>query len=341
MRKTHARLQIEHLEARTLLSTAASNVLGPIIDPLPPIWRSADPHQQEHILGELHGTYSILATPAAGGGPLYRLRGSGWVDGLGQVTITGDLHAAGVIGAAEAGGNLTLANAKGTLTLQLTAPTQAGLSSLPDEFRFSVVEGTGAYKGWKGKTGSIDLRLAPILWAQPFAGNTSPLPPVFDQGSFTIVIEPPEPATHKHEHIVGNLHGTYSASDPIPDVGDSYQLNGTGSVKGLGQVRIAGSLHATGFTVFGRAGGELTLSNARGNITLQLVGPWQNGFAALPEHFHFWVEKATGAYKQSKLTGTVDLTLDPILWIQPLDPQVIAWPLPIQRGSFTLTIETS
>jgi hypothetical protein len=41
----------------------------------------------------------------------------------------------------------------------------------------------------------------------------------------------------------------------------------------------------------------MTLTNAKGSITLKLEGPTQSGFAPLPNRFHFSVTSGTGAYR--------------------------------------------
>jgi hypothetical protein len=88
----------------------------------------------------------------------------------------------------------------------------------------------------------------------------------------------------------------------------------------------------------------LTLSNGQGNVTLQLTGPEQPGFAPLPEKFHFSVVSATGAYKGLKVKGSIDLKLDPIMWLYaqagpgPIFPGPVL-PGPWEGGGFNMTID--
>src|SRR5262249_19178519 len=53
----------------------------------------------------------------------------------------------------------------------------------------------------------------------------------------------------------------------------------------------------------------LTLVNAYGSVTLRLTGPVQKGFAPLPDHFTFTVDRGTGAYEHFRTSGTIDLNL--------------------------------
>jgi hypothetical protein len=91
------------------------------------------------------------------------------------------------------------------------------------------------------------------------------------------VIPPPH-----HELVLhGLLQGTYSASS-FPDAGTTYALSGQGQVAPLGPTGVTGSPHSLGFILHGHAGGTLTLSDARGTVTVQLTGPLQNGFSPRP-----------------------------------------------------------
>jgi hypothetical protein len=108
----------------------------------------------------------------------------------------------------------------------------------------------------------------------------------------------------------GQVHGTSRNVPTNPDAGATLALEGSGRVTPLGQVHLSGTLHGTGFIQQGQAGGTIRLSNARGSVTLSLVGPTQNGFTP-PQSgtYSFTVESGTGAYAHSLGTGTVDLAL--------------------------------
>ena len=74
---------------------------------------------------------------------------------------------------------------------------------------------------------------------------------------------------------------------------------------------LAGFLHGVGFIVNGHAGGELTLRNGRGSITVDLEGSEQPGFSPLPQDFVFSVVGGTGAYRHADGVGFVDIALHP------------------------------
>ncbi len=119
------------------------------------------------------------------------------------------------------------------------------------------------------------------------------------------------PASQPSEDLHGHLHGSYTIVPSNPDTGTQYDLSGSGYIHGLGQVTTTGELHSTGFIRNGRATGTLTLQNANGTVTLQLVGPSQPGFAPLPNHFHYTIVSATGAYTGMHGSGTIDLHVQP------------------------------
>jgi hypothetical protein len=59
------------------------------------------------------------------------------------------------------------------------------------------------------------------------------------------------------------------------------------------------------FIATGHAGGTLTLSGARGSLTLQLEGPTQPGFSAPPSTFAYTILGGTGAFAASHGSGQV------------------------------------
>jgi hypothetical protein len=115
------------------------------------------------------------------------------------------------------------------------------------------------------------------------------------------------PASQPSQH----LQGSYTIVPSIPDTGRPYDLSGSGYIHGLGQVTATGELDSIGFVHYGHATGKLTLQNANGTVTLQLVGPSQPGFAPLPNHFDYTMVSATGAYTGMHGSGTIDLQLQP------------------------------
>jgi hypothetical protein len=108
----------------------------------------------------------------------------------------------------------------------------------------------------------------------------------------------------------GKAQGTTRSVPTNPDGGATLALEGSGRITPLGQVRVSGTLHGTGFIQQGQAGGTLRLTNARGSVTLSLVGPTQRGFLPPPSGtYSFTVESGTGAYAHTLGTGTVDVAL--------------------------------
>ncbi len=113
-----------------------------------------------------------------------------------------------------------------------------------------------------------------------------------------------------HIALNGEVSGTFSLTQGIPDVGSGQTLTGLGTVSPLGQVSASGTIRSPGFIAHGRASGSFNLSNANGSVTIQLKGPRQPGFAALPRTFTFKIVAATG-----KFAGNVDrgkATLDEV-----------------------------
>jgi hypothetical protein len=139
------------------------------------------------------------------------------------------------------------------------------------------------------------------------------------------------PATAAHA-LAGHGQGTYS--NPVihnaltVDALTTYNFRGKADLAGLGHVTVTGSVHSVGFVLTGHATGQLTFSNAKGSVTVQLTGPMQQGFSALPTTFSYKVVGHTGAY--AKLADHGSLTLA-------LYAQVVNY-VPQPQGTFALTI---
>jgi hypothetical protein len=99
---------------------------------------------------------------------------------------------------------------------------------------------------------------------------------------------------HVHLALAGQVSGTWQRKGVVTDVGGDQLLTGSGRVAPLGQVTMQGELHTPGFVAHGQARGTVTLSNAAGSVTLQLVGPSQKGFSQPPTTFHFTITGGTG-----------------------------------------------
>jgi hypothetical protein len=132
---------------------------------------------------------------------------------------------------------------------------------------------------------------------------------------------PPQP----QYELSGQAQGGY-ASKLVIDGGASYDLTGTGRFLGLDAVKVSGWVRGTGMIAQGHASGELTLTNGKGSVTLDLTGPQQPGFSALPESFDFTVAAGTGAYARLAASGGT------------LSLLVASLPVPGTGGSFALTV---
>jgi hypothetical protein len=122
--------------------------------------------------------------------------------------------------------------------------------------------------------------------------------------------------------LAGQGTGTFIHELGIPEIGQKYDLSGSAMLAGLGRVAVRGSVESVGFVLHGHAWGTLTLSNAKGSVTLRLEGPVQNGFAALPGRFTFDIEGGTGSYQHLGGRGTLQLVIAPAA----------------QPGTFSLTV---
>ena len=113
---------------------------------------------------------------------------------------------------------------------------------------------------------------------------------------------------HDDHHLHGNAQGRYTADRFVFDTGKSFHLNGLAHLDDRGEFHVVGSLHSVGFVASGQASGQLTLSNAHGSINIELTGPSQRGFSALPQEFHYQVVAATGAYAGLQAQGELNIT---------------------------------
>jgi hypothetical protein len=95
----------------------------------------------------------------------------------------------------------------------------------------------------------------------------------------------------------------------------------------MGPVALTGTLKSVGFVLTGQATGELTFANSKGSVTVQLTGPEQDGFSALPENYSYKVVSHTGSYA---LPAKGTLTL--------VTPATTSGYVIGGQGTFTLTI---
>jgi hypothetical protein len=111
--------------------------------------------------------------------------------------------------------------------------------------------------------------------------------------------------------LAGQTHGIYAVGLPVTDIGGVYSVTGSGNLGRLGQVTISGTVSGVGNIIRGRARGTLTISNANGSVTLDLLGPDQKSFAALPQMFQYRIISATGQYVALRDRGMIRLDLQP------------------------------
>jgi hypothetical protein len=120
------------------------------------------------------------------------------------------------------------------------------------------------------------------------------LQPIIEHGGIA-------PATVDTHPLHGTGTGTYHGPRITIDAGTSFTLSGTANLAGLGTLRVTGSVQGVGLIAFGRASGELVLSNSHGTITIDLHGAVQRAFSQVPSDLVYSVTKGTGDFRH--LTG--------------------------------------
>ena len=115
--------------------------------------------------------------------------------------------------------------------------------------------------------------------------------------------------------VAGHVTGGYSSTIPGTDVGLQYTFLGAGHVAHLGHVTVNGTINGVGNVAQGHATGTLTfISAVNGSVTIEVTGPMQKSFAALPHHFQYQVVSGTGNDANLHGSGTLSLNfaiLDP------------------------------
>ena len=147
---------------------------------------------------------------------------------------------------------------------------------------------------------------------------------------------PAAPAAHVAPaaavHVLdGHGIGSYTTDLGVPEVGTKYHFDGGANLAGMGAVFVSGWVTTAGFVASGHAHGFLTFSNARGSVTVELLGPSQPGFSGMPDHFDFKVVGHTGEFTHLWAQGKLGLTL------HPLPTGALAGP----HGTFDLSIPAS
>jgi hypothetical protein len=149
------------------------------------------------------------------------------------------------------------------------------------------------------------------------------------------------PAAHHGHHarhvlaLDGSVSGTWQKRFTLPDTGGDQVLTGSGAVAPLGPVRMSGELHTPGFISQGNTRGMVTLTNAKGSVTVQLVGPPQPGFSGPPSMFRYTIVGGTGRYAGASGSGRATFEEQPAHG--PVCPPNTVCPTILEAATFTLT----
>jgi hypothetical protein len=145
-------------------------------------------------------------------------------------------------------------------------------------------------------------------------------------------------ASHQRLALVGTIQGTWSREFTNPDVGGAQALQGSGTIRPMGMVQAGGALHTPGFVARGHTTGPLTLSNAQGSVTLELVGTMsQRGFTGPPSSLRYTIVAGTGQYAKASGSGRAELQERPETG-PPRGPLGTMSPDYLIAPSFTLTL---
>jgi hypothetical protein len=101
-------------------------------------------------------------------------------------------------------------------------------------------------------------------------------------------------------------HGRYTTTTASKTGVVTYQLQGSADYGRLGFFAIKGSIQTDGNKA-GQAHGRITLSDRRGTLTLDLVGPTQKAHAGLPSKFTYKIVSGTGFFAHYAGTGTIQM----------------------------------
>jgi hypothetical protein len=122
------------------------------------------------------------------------------------------------------------------------------------------------------------------------------------------LVNPGGPIVVPQHALAGTAKGTYTTGAVVPDVGQTYQLDGTGTFAALGKVKIHGSVHTPGFILNGHTGGTLKFSGVKGSVVVQLQALTQTGSSS-SLWFHYQVVHGDGIFKHVTDQGTLRLDL--------------------------------
>jgi hypothetical protein len=101
-------------------------------------------------------------------------------------------------------------------------------------------------------------------------------------------------------------HGRYTTTRASTGV-VTYQLQGSADFGRQGFFAIKGTLQTVG-NRSGQAKGRITLSNRRGTLTIDLLGPTQSAGSRLPSTLNYRIVSGTGFFARYGGTGTIQLS---------------------------------
>jgi hypothetical protein len=150
----------------------------------------------------------------------------------------------------------------------------------------------------------------------------------------------PQSAPPVPQHLLalnGTISGTFvttinSATNLAAGTTTTFQ--GSGTITGLGQVSVTGSIVKT-LSPSGQLSTveTFTLANAQGSVTIQLTNVAPTPSTGTSAQSSFSIIKATGAFQGAVDTGTANLQM--ITELVPVSPPTVA------RGVFTLTLKSN
>ncbi|GAC1445213.1 MAG: hypothetical protein NVSMB52_05750 [Chloroflexota bacterium] len=110
---------------------------------------------------------------------------------------------------------------------------------------------------------------------------------------------------HRSLSVKGTIHAIETRVMSNPDIGAVYDWKGHGTVKPLGTVAGSGKNHGVGYIAQGHATGTITVTNAKGSVTLSITYDATPGFSPPPVHGTYVITGGTGSYTGVKGSGTV------------------------------------
>ncbi|MBO0700174.1 MAG: hypothetical protein J2P46_17375 [Zavarzinella sp.] len=148
------RLSLDHLSERVVPSATPA--------PLPPApVPVAIVHSTHPLTGKGTGDFSSHhGNPDTG--TTFHIHGTANLQGLGKVTVDGDIHSPGFIKSDTYTGRLVLRTGHGRVVVDLTSFRPAGPAGLPVWYRYRIISGTGPFKTMHD-SGSLrlDVQLLP------------------------------------------------------------------------------------------------------------------------------------------------------------------------------------